>query len=141
MSDVVGKLDGLREIIAPLAPVQTDYPVWPVVFLVVGMLLLLYLVARYRRHPLTKARRLFHLLRRQRHDWSAMRCGDCLSHILRYCQLAHQSKPAVGTDSLTEQWQYLQDDCNHLRFSGIAHQPEIVERAMERTRKLLWPSS
>lgn len=141
MSDAVGKLDGLREIIAPLAPVQTDYPVWPIVFLTIGILLLIYLVIKYHQHPLSKARRLFHLLNRHGHDWNAMRCGDCLSHILRYCQIAGRVESSVDAVHLREECKFLQDDCNQLRFSGKESQPETFERAMERTRKLLWPAS
>ncbi len=142
MADSVGRLDGLREIIAPMAPVQADYSIWLMACLASGgFFLLIYFYIRYRRQPMSKARRLFRQLKRHSESWSAAHCGDCLNNILRYCQLAAQANAFNENSLLQQSWQQLLDDCNCLRFSGRQHQPETLQRVMEQTRTLLWPSA
>jgi len=142
MSDAVGKLDGLREIIHPIEPPQADYSTALLLVILMGVLLLLtYLYIQYRRRPLVKARRLFKHLKKHKNDWDAIRCGDCLINIMQYCEKANWPTRDSEVSQSVNAWKSLQSQCDQLRFSGVKNQSEKVGQAISQMQNLLRPAS
>ena len=141
MNEVQGKLDGLRDIIAPLMPVQQYQLPWFLLLTCLLLMLLLLMAYRsYRRRPLVRARRSYRRLAGTATQLDAHRLGDALSSILRtYCG-CHNLREADVSAPDRQLWLVLLDDCNELRFAGVTCRNEVIERAMQSTRKLLWPS-
>lgn len=140
MSDTAGKLDGLRDIIHPSAPVVNDYSV--LVFFGVGVLVILMLVFSYRRYQqrrLIKARRYFKRLKRNRNQWTARQCGDSMMSILRLYSGEHNVK-RQGFKCLDDHaWSSLLATCNQLRFSTMPVSNIALEQTLAELKVILWP--
>ena len=140
MPEAIGKLDGLRDIIHPLAPVQTDYSA-PLVILI-GVLLgtfIYYIYKRYQQRRLARARRCFRRLKHHSSDWDANQCGDAVMTILRLYSGTHnvqmQNFPGLNPDA----WSFLTRDCNRLRFSTEPAEKEALQGLMKQIEAILWP--
>ncbi len=140
MPEDFGKLDGLREIIAPAVPAQEYQLPWLLVLVCVLVVLsCLVLYARYRQRPLTRARRYFRKLDGAAMRMNPARYGDAITEILRIYSGSQDLRSATISTLERREWLALIDDCNNLRFSGVDSCADIVARTIARTEKLLWP--
>lgn len=141
MPEPYGKLEGLRELIAPAAPLQEYQLPWLLlVICVLVLLLMLTIITRYRKRPLLRARRRYRKLVRSGVQRNANHYGDAITAILRIYSGCHNLNNAHVTVLDRQDWLALLDDCNRLRFAGVTDSDDVVERAIQKTRKLLWPT-
>lgn len=140
MPETVGTLDGLRDIIHPLAPVQTDYflPFIIIICVTIGVFIY-FLYTRYQHRRLSRARRNFQRLNHYSSTWSANQCGDAVMAILRLYSGAHnvQRQHFPGLDM--GEWAVLIEDCNRLRFSTESVSKEVLPGLMKQIEAILWP--
>lgn len=139
MSEVSGKLDGLRDIMAPAIPPTSGQVSWLVVMAAILFSLIVVLaIRRHRRQPHYRARRLFRQLQQDYTACKPSTCGDRLVAILRLYAGQHNLRKVALTSADRQVWSRLLEDCDRLRFSTIADAEDLIKAVMDRTRSLLW---
>ena len=140
MPEIAGKLDGLRDIIHPPAPVVNDYSIF--ILFVVGVLIILMLAFAYRQYQqrrLIRARQHFNRLKRNRNLWTAHQCGESMMTILRLYSGEHNVKRHAFKHLDDRAWALLIATCNQLRFSTMPVANEVLEETMGKLKVILWP--
>jgi len=143
MSEQVGVLDGLRDIVQPSAPIVHDWFWYYVASIVVIMLTLTLLaIVRYQKHPTVCAKKIFRFLR---DNWSELQAQECGEHVISILRLALQQqniseKKYLDCDSPLDQkqWEWLMLQCNQLRFSVSKTKPEDAVNILPLIEKILW---
>ena len=143
MSETVGKLDGLRDIIAPVAPEIEVLSPWVYVGIVAIVLFLnIVLYRQYAAQPHVLARKLFRKMKANLDHMSTVQSGNAVEQILRTMlqrQNIYIGKHALQPSTVTrEEWRQLLDLCTRLRFSSGELSTDEQQQMLSSLQKMLW---
>ena len=143
MSDAAGKLDGIRDIVAPRLPQETDLTgLWVALIACIIMLVLAWWVWKKRQQPLARARRLFRHVQLADTDDDRL-LGQGLIDIIRLVTLTHNLDARHCPDNTIglndSEWGSLLDTCYQLRYSSSGVSAVDRDNVIKLTSRLLWP--
>lgn len=145
MSNQVGVLDGLRDIVLPVMPTLADWTLFYIIASAIVLTGIAFLILyKYKKRSRIQAKKSYKELKSQWMDLQAQDCGERIMLILRLLLGQHNlSENDYVTYELPfsqQQWSWMLKQSNQLRFSTTESKPENAIKVLPLIEKMLWPN-